>query len=125
MIDCFNMTERNAAAESQSLLFTLSPRSSPSRQQTRNTKSCCSSRQLCLSSKAAILVLLWTVVDGAAIRVVIYVSLWFMLLSTFSTNISLLFLLYLLVAVVYLVYPINGFLADVCCGHFKTIILCA
>lgn len=119
------MTEQSAAAESQSLLFTLPPRSSPSHQQTRNIKSCCSLRRLCLTSKATVLVLLLTVVDGAAVRVVIYVSLLFMLLSTFDTNISLLLLLYLLMAVVYLVvYPINGFLADVCCGRFKTVILC-
>ena len=116
------MTEQSVGTESQPLLVALPQRSSPLPQQ-QSTKSCWS-RHLCLSSKAAILVLLWTVMEGAAYLIVTYMSLWLLFLGVFNTNISLLFILYLLMATVYFVYPINGFLADVCCGRFKTVILC-
>ena len=114
------MIEQSAAAESQPL---VPPRRSL-RLQARSVKSCCSSRRICLSSKAAFLVLLWTVVEGAAFLAVVYVSLWFLFFGIFNTRISLLFILYLLMAIVFLVYPVSGFLADVCCGRFKTIIFC-
>ena len=60
-------------------------------------------------------------VEGAAYQIMIYASLWFLFLGLFNINISI---LYLLMATVFLVYPINGFLADVCCGRFKTVLLC-
>ena len=114
------MIEQSAAAESQPLVL---PRRSL-RLQAGSIKSCCSSRRICLSSKAAVLILLWTVVEGAAFLAVAYVSLWFLFVEIFYKHISLLFILYLLMAIVFLVYPVSGFLADVCCGRFKTIIIC-
>ena len=107
------MTERRATSESQPL---LSPRISL-RHQARNRKSpYCSLRHLCPSSKATILLLVWTVLEGAAYQIVVYASIWFLFLDVFGTYIYLLFIFYLLMAIVYLVYPISGFLADAYCG---------
>ena len=81
------------------------------------------SKHLCLPSKAAILILLWTAVVGIVYYTAIYVG---VILTTAlsNPNISLTtfdFLPYAILAIIMMFYPLSGFIADVCCGRLKTI----
>ena len=83
----------------------------------------CLSKHLCLPSKAAILILLWTAIIG---------TLYYFFLSApvFATdqtthiNIPLYDSIpYTISALVMIFYPLSGFIADVCCGQLiKTIV---
>ena len=78
----------------------------------------------CVSSKAAILVLLWNVFVGVICsngKDFVFLNLFMMIVST---NIDISFSvvsLYSLTAIVYLFYPLSGFLADVYFGRFNTV----
>ena len=87
----------------------------------------CPSKHLCLPSKAAILILLWTAVIGT----LYYVALGAAVFATDYNNqtahniisISLYDSIpYAISALVMIFYPLSGFIADVCCGRLKTII---
>ena len=87
--------------------------------------SACCTVGLCVASKAAILVLLWNVFIGGIYsigRKCTFFILIIILYSSYNVDISLsVVALYSLTAIVYLFYPLSGFLADVCFGHFNTV----
>ena len=80
-------------------------------------------KHLCLPSKSAILILLWTAVVGMmyyAVICLIAVSLVIYPYDHISTSVHHA-LCYAILAVVMMFYPLSGFIADVCCGRLKTI----
>ena len=117
-----------AACPSESTHFlvnTASEENSSSLQQ----KSVCSSyppsKHLCLPSKAAIFILLWTAIVGTICYAVIYVGA-IPILTLSNPNISLTTfdsLPYAIFAVVMMFYPLSGFTANVYCGRLKTIVV--
>ena len=83
-------------------------------------------RHLCLSSKAAILIILWATVIGAAYTLfqdIVAVS----ILGrhyAHTTDIAILGLIpHVTLTFIMTFYPLSGFIADVCCGRFKTAII--
>ena len=83
-------------------------------------------KHLCLSSKAAILIILWAAVVGTAYTLfkdIVAVSI---LGSSYAhvTDIAILDSIpYVAVTITMTFYPLSGFIADVCCGRFKTAII--
>ena len=81
------------------------------------------SKHLCLSSKAAILIILWATVVGTAytfIRDMVAISI---LGSRYAHNadIAIFDLIpYATLTLIMTFYPLSGFIADVCCGRFRT-----
>ena len=78
----------------------------------------------CKTSKATILILLWTVFVGVIHRGIDVSLLLIIFTLTPLENIDLslpIVIFYASYAVVYMFYPLNGYIADVCCGRFKTI----
>ena len=97
------------------------PSFSPQRQQ----ESSCACKHLCLPSKAAILMIFWTAVVGVVHNLVLILA--FVLVDTrpLSPGISISandYLLYAILAFVSMLYPLSGFIADVCCGRFKAVL---
>ena len=94
---------------------------SSQRHQQRVANKCCLSHHLCIPSKAAILILLWTAVVGT----LYYFFLCVAVATTTSIkgiNISVYdSLIYAILAFVMTFYPLSGFIADVCCGRLKTV----
>ena len=87
--------------------------------------SCPPSKDLCLPSKAAILILLWTIVVGAIYHNVVGLSA-LLVLSNPTPNTTLSEyepLPYAVLTIVMMFYPLSGFIADVCCGRLKTVIV--
>ena len=114
----------NITSETTHLLVnTASARSCSSLQQKRICR-CPPSKNLCLPSKAAILIITWTAVVG-----LMYYSCFAALISiTISpkSNASLSeyhTLVYALLALIMMFYPLSGFIADVCCGRLMTVVV--
>ena len=113
--------------ESQSL---LSPAASSQDESdiddsTTNTTTCCSKpRGICLTSKPIILVLVWTMLVGAMYSIAFGFAMTLLFdLLPLHLYMSLPFLVfYSSVALLNLFYPLNGLLADVCFGRFKTLL---
>ena len=111
--------------ESQPLLSSVS-QNEPNRR--GNVSPTCSPLiGLCLASKAAVLILSWTVFVGALQFTLSNLS----LLSLVSGDLlpykvvnlpSLFVIFYASLALLYLFYPLSGYFADVYCGRFRTII---
>ena len=82
-------------------------------------------RYLCLPSKAATQVILWTAVVGtmyyfalSLVMIIIYTN------PLTSASISVFVsLLYATLAIAMMLYPLSGFMADVCCGRLKVVII--
>ena len=91
-----------------------------------NTSPNCSHlRGFCVPSKAAALILSWTVFVGALYFIVIYAVLTTLVLDTSLPYVdpSLPFVvLYSSIAVIFICYPISGYFADIHCGRFRTIL---
>ena len=92
-------------------------------------KSVCSSyppsNLLCLPSKAAILILFWTAIVGAMYFNFVGFSA-VLVLSNQTPNAILSEyepLPYAILAIVMMFYPLSGFIADVCCGRLKTVVV--
>ena len=86
----------------------------------------CQLRYLCLPSKAAILILLWTAAVGAvATTVIVAVVLAVDSTSLYNVESVSLYdsLVYASSAVLLMFYPVSGFIADVCCGRFKMVMI--
>ena len=103
------------SSEAQPLL-TQSSNSQPLLQTTRI---CCREKYLCLSSKAAILIILWTAVVGTAYTFI--KDLVAIMINTShyacTVDVAVLDLIpYAVLAVIMTFYPLSGFIADVCCG---------
>ena len=90
-----------------------------------HSKSACCSMGLCVVSKAAILVLLWNVFIGGICCISGEYTFFFLIVALYyycDVDISLsIVALYSLTAIIFLFYPLSGFLADVCFGHFNII----
>ena len=95
---------------------------SSQRHQQRVANKCCLSHHLCIPSKAAILILLWTAVVGTLYYYLLGVA---VAITDSNKGISISVydsLTYAIFAFVMTFYPLNGFIADVCCGRLKTVI---
>ena len=113
------LSRKSLKMESRRLLH--NNRDSSSRNQHREP--CSLARDFCLPSKAAYLILLWTVVVGF-----IYYSL--LLLVVFSVHAykrkgasAAIYesITYAVLAFIMMFYPLSGLIADVCCGRLKTV----
>lgn len=82
-------------------------------------------RSLCLPSKAAILIILWTAIVGimyyCALSIVV-IAIYTNPLTTASIS-AFASLLYATLAIAMMFYPLSGFMADVCCGRLKIVII--
>ena len=82
-------------------------------------------RSLCLPSKAATLVIFWTVVVGimyylALSMVVIFIYTNPLTSASIAAFVSL---LYAVLALAMMLYPLSGSMADVCCGRLKMVLI--
>ena len=84
-----------------------------------------SSKHLCLPPKEAIFILLWTIIVGAVYHNLIGFSALLVLGDTTpnSTVSEYEPPPYALLAIVMMFYPLSGFIADVCCGRLKTVVV--
>ena len=87
---------------------------------------CCWPKHICLPSKAAILIILWTAVVGTAHTFITGG----IAASTMTSKYAHTFdvgvigsIPHVVLAVIMTFYPLSGFIADVCCGRFKTVII--
>ena len=87
--------------------------------------SCSPIKHLCLPSKAAILILLWTAIVGAMYHYLVGLSaILVMCIQQPNTTLSQYEPLpYALLALVMMLYPLSGFIADVCCGRLKIVVI--
>lgn len=84
-------------------------------------------RHLCLPSRAAVLILFWSAIVGTAFTLAMD--------STVAAGVALnvdkhfnsivinVLIPYLCLALAMLLYPLSGFMADVCCGRYKSVII--
>ena len=110
---------------SRLLVNTASEDSSSPLQQKSVCISCPPSKRLCLPSKEANIILLWTIIVGAMYFSLVGFSAALILNNSIS-NITLSQyepLQYVLLAIVMMFYPLSGFIADVCCGQLKTVVI--
>ena len=87
----------------------------------RRRKSCSLARDFCLPSKAACLILLWTVVIG----IIYYILLDIAIVRTYAAKHVLVAIYdsttYAVLAFIMMFYPLSGLVADACCGRLKTV----
>ena len=108
----------------------LSPIEAPSMRK-RISQACVSPTHLCLPSKAAILILIWSAIVGAmntlGMDTTVAVGVALKEVEFFGqkfNNILLNVLVpYLCTALVMLLYPLGGFVADIWCGRYKSVML--
>ena len=80
---------------------------------------------MCLPSKAAILIILWTAIVG----VMYYFTLAIVVIAVYTNPLTVTSipeytsLIYAILALAMIFYPLSGFLADVCCGRLKIVTL--
>ena len=82
-------------------------------------------KQLCLPSKSAILIILWTFVVNAMYKAADETVIHVFGKKDYELSdrhLAILFV-YLVPILVLLLYPFAGFLADVCCGRYRTVII--
>ena len=81
----------------------------------------------CVRFKATILILLWSIFVGALYLIIntlfhLIIYLWYLVPDILLPNFNYYFVLpYAVVSLFFIFYPLSGYLADVCCGRFKTI----
>ena len=117
----------SSRAETQPL---LSPVEAPTIKK-RLSQACISPTHLCLPSKAAVLILLWSAIVGAintlAMDTTVAVGVALKDVNVHGQkldNILLNVLIpYLCTALVLLLYPLGGFMADVWCGRYKSVMI--
>ena len=117
----------SSRSESQPL---LSPVEAPTIKK-RLSQACISPTHLCLPSKAAILILLWSAIVGAMntlatdTTVAVGVALQNVQVHGHNLDNILLNVLipYLCTALVMLLYPVGGFVADIWCGRYKSVMI--
>ena len=87
--------------------------------------SCPLSKHLCLPSKAAILILLWTIIIGAIYHYFVGLSAVLIMIESHPNTVFTEYepLPYAVLALVMMFYPLSGFIADVCCGRLKTVVV--
>ena len=87
---------------------------------------CKLSKHLCLSSKAAILIIFWATVVGTAYTLLQDIVAVSVLGSHYAhvADIAIIDLIpYVSLTLIMIFYPLSGFIADVRCGRFKTVIV--
>ena len=87
-------------------------------EQNQQGSSTCSCKHLCLPSKAAILIILWTAAVGAVYNFVLLVAV-VLMIAIIHPDISITlndYVPYAILAIVSMLYPLSGFIADVYCG---------
>lgn len=89
------------------------------------TRTNCWSRSLCIPSKAVLLIILWTVVNTTAFATFMSILSvhFFTVPHVYFVPAIYGFIPYITVALLMIFYPLSGFIADICCGRFKTIII--
>ena len=81
---------------------------------------------LCLPSKAATLILFWTAVVGMAYYTVLIATVTFIDIKPLSSNVSISAsgtIPHAILAIAMMLYPLCGFVADVCFGRLKAVII--
>ena len=117
------------AHPSESTPLVINTASEDSSSPLQQKSACCISRppfkHLCLPSKAAILILLWTIIVGAMYYIFVgFAAVLEIGRSQINTNFSVYDSLpYAIFATVMMFYPLSGFIADVCCGRLKTVVI--
>ena len=108
-------------SESTHLLVNAASADSSSPLQQKSVCICPPSKHLCLPSKAAILILFWTVITGT----LYYTALGAAAMTTIHLNSfsAYDFLPYAMLALIMIFYPLSGFIADICCGRLKTVVV--
>ena len=94
--------------------------------QSQQESSTCSCKHLCLPSKAAILMIFWAAAVGAVYNSVLLVTAVLIDTKSLSPEISIsanVCLPYAILTLVTMFYPLSGFIADVCCGRLKTVVI--
>ena len=85
----------------------------------------CHTKHLCLPSKATTLIILWTATVG--MLYILFLSLFILAAlgveHSKSTFVVLDSIPFTIMAVVMMFYPLSGFMADVCFGRFKIIMI--
>ena len=121
------MADKAYHAESSRLLVNTASEedSSLQPQLQRACVSCPPPKHLCLPSKAAILILLWTVIVGVTYYNLIgFFAVLVLDIHQPNTTLSVYEPLpYAILALVMMFYPLSGFIADVCCGRLKAVII--
>ena len=89
----------------------------------RRRKSCSLARDFCLPSKAAYLILLWTVVVGCVYYGMLEVAVLGMHTYRMGGPSAAVYesTTYAVLAFIMMFYPLSGLVADVCCGRLKTV----
>ena len=120
----------NRSTESSHLLRQSATNESDSLQQRQreniNLCPCRTCKLLCLPSKAAMLLLFWTAAVGTMYNLVLFLAVMFVDIHPLSPDISISAndcLPYAILAFVSMFYPLSGFIADVCCGRLKIIVI--
>ena len=87
--------------------------------------SCPPPKHLCLPSKAAILILLWTAIVGVTYHNLVgFFAIIVLGIQRPNTTLSVYEPLpYAILALVMIFYPLSGFIADVCCGRLKAVVI--
>ena len=111
-------------AETQPL---LSPVAMPTLRERLN-QACALPRHLCLPSKAAVLILLWSAIVGTAYSLATdaTVAIGIVLAQDkikFNNVLINILIPYVCLALVMLLYPLSGFMADIWCGRYKSVII--
>ena len=114
-----------ATSESSRLLVNTASEDSSPFQRKSVCISCPPSKHLCLPSKAAILILLWTIIVGAIYYNLVGISALLVMTIVPPNTILSVYdpLPYAILAMVMMFYPLSGFIADVCCGRLKTVVV--
>ena len=83
-------------------------------------------RHLCIPSKAVILIILWTAVIGIVLSSVTTSIAIYNLSGPHAYNTDVISngsIMYAFLAITMIFYPLSGFIPDVCCGRFKTVMI--
>ena len=89
-------------------------------------KVCCWPKHICLPSKAAILIILWTAVVGTVYIFITGATAASIMTSKYAHTFDVGVIgsiPQVVLAVIMTFYPLSGFIADVCCGRFKIVII--
>lgn len=120
---CTQLVETVKASENQRLLTPLQPSYLTVRERLSHIN--LRPSQLCLPSKAAVLILFWTAVVSVTYKAAEETAIHVFRKNDYKLvdrNLAVLFV-YLITIFVLLLYPFAGFVADVCCGRYKTVII--
>ena len=114
------------SAESQPLLSILATGNSALQ---KNSRDYCGLKYLCLPSKSAILLILWTIMVGTTCTLLTGIIEVISISNSHSNVLNKLDIGLIgsipqaMLAAIMILYPFSGFLADVCCERFRAVII--